>query len=121
MRLESKAQILTIYVGEQDTWHGKPLYAALVTRIKEAGIAGVTVLRGVEGYGAHHKIHTARIEALFQGLPILIEAVDVEERIEAVLPIIDEMISEGLVTIADVKAITYSKEHVPRKPQHGPE
>ncbi len=107
MRRQSKAQVLTVYVGEQDTWHGKPLYAAIVTRLKEAGIAGVTVLRGVEGYGAHHKIHTARIEVLFQGLPILIEAVDLEERIQAALPLLDDMLTEGLVTVTDVTAITY--------------
>ncbi len=110
MRRQSKAQILTVYVGEQDTWHGKPLYAALVTRLKEAGIAGVTVLRGVEGYGAHHKIHTERIEVLFQGLPMLIEVVDLPERIVSILPLLDEMVVEGLVTIADVTAITYMKD-----------
>src|SRR5689334_15268579 len=110
MRKESKAQVLTVYVGEQDTWRGTPLYAAIVTRLKEAGVAGVTVLRGVEGYGAHHKIHTARIEVLFQGLPMLIEAVDLPEHIQAALPILDEMIGEGLVTIHDVVAITYAKE-----------
>jgi PII-like signaling protein len=109
-RRQSKAQILTVYVGEQDTWHGKPLYAVLVTRLKESGIAGVTVLRGVEGYGAHHKIHTARIEVLFQGLPVLVEAVDLPERITAAMAIVDEIVTEGLATITDVTAITYSKD-----------
>ena len=112
MRTESKAQVLKIYIGEQDTWQGKPLYAALVSRMREAGIAGVTVVRGVEGYGAHHEIHTARFEVMCQGLPMIIEAVDVEERIAAVLPLIDEMVTEGLMTIRDVTAITYTKKSV---------
>jgi uncharacterized protein len=110
MKRESTVQVMRIYVGEQDNWHGKPLYAALVTRLKECGIAGVTVFRGVEGYGSHHKIHTARIEVLFQGLPMVVEAVDLKERIDCAKPILDEMVSEGLVTIYDARAITYAKE-----------
>jgi PII-like signaling protein len=109
MRTEIKAQVIKIYLGEQDTYKGKPLYAALVARMQEAGISGVTVLRGVEGYGAHHKIHTARFEVMCQGLPMIVEAVDTVEHINAILPIIDEMVTEGLVTIRDVTAITYTK------------
>jgi len=110
MRTETKAQVIKVYIGEQDTWRGKPLYAAVVARMQEAGIAGVTVLRGVEGYGAHHQIHTARFEVMCQGLPMIIEAVDTPDRVSSVLPILDEMISEGLVTVRDVTAITYTKD-----------
>jgi PII-like signaling protein len=110
MRTETKAQVIKIYIGEQDTWKGKPLYGALVARMQEAGIAGVTVLRGVEGYGAHHRIHTARFEVMCQGLPMIIEAVDTPEHVNSVLPILDEMVTEGLVTIRDVTAITYTKK-----------
>jgi PII-like signaling protein len=70
----------------------------------------VTVLRGVEGYGAHHKLHTARFEVLCQGLPMIVEAVDTVEHIQSVMPIVDEMVEEGLVTVRDVTAITYVKD-----------
>ncbi len=110
MRVQTKAQVLTIYVGEQDQWHGGPLYAAVVERLKGAGIAGVTVLHGVEGYGAHGRLHTQRIEVLFQGLPIIIEAVDTPERVAVALPLLDEMLVEGLVTVHDVQAIRYMKD-----------
>jgi PII-like signaling protein len=110
MKSESTVQVMRIYVGEQDNWHGKPLYAAIVIRLKECGIAGVTVFRGVEGYGSHHTVHTARIEVLFQGLPMVIEAVDLVERIVCARQVIDEMVTEGLVTIHDAHAITYAKD-----------
>lgn len=107
MKQQFSAQVWTVYVGEEDQWQGGPLYAAVVERLKGAGIAGVTVLHGVEGYGAHRRVHTQRIEVLFQGLPLVIEAVDTPERIAA-LPLLDGMISEGLVTLYDVQAIRYT-------------
>lgn len=109
MKQELQAQVLRVYVGEDDRWHGGLLYPALVEKLREAGIAGVTVVRGLEGYGAHAKLHTARIEVLFQGLPIVIEAVDIPERIAAALPLMDEMLAEALVTVHDVAAIRYTK------------
>lgn len=109
MKEEFAAQVLRVYVSEDDTWHGGRLYAAVVERLKEAGIAGVTVLHGIEGYGAKGRLHTERIEVLFQGLPIVIEAVDAPERIEAALPRLDEMLAEALVTVHDVQAIRYRK------------
>jgi uncharacterized protein len=108
MKHEFEAQVLSIYIGEDDKWHTGLLYPAVVERLKEQGIAGVTVLHGMEGFGAHAKLHTMRFEVLFQGLPILIEAVDTPEKIAAVLPILDEMINEGLVTVFDVHAIRYN-------------
>jgi PII-like signaling protein len=77
--------------------------------LKNNGIAGVTVLQGVEGFGAHHKLHTARFEVLFQGLPIVIESIDEKANIEKVLPLLDKMIEEGLVTVQDLQAIKYTK------------
>ena len=107
MKQEFPAQVLKIYVGEQDHWNGKPLYAALVERLKQAGIAGVTVLHGIEGYGASGRLHTDRIEVLFEGLPLVIEAVDTPEKIAAALPLLDEMLTQALVTLRDVTAIVY--------------
>lgn len=112
MRQQIQAQVLTIYCGEDDKWRGGLLYPALVERLKEAGIAGVTVLHGIEGFGANGRMHTARIELLFQGLPVLVQAVDVPERIATVLPLLDEMIGEGLVTVQDVTAIRFNKDPV---------
>ena len=110
MRHQVQAQVLTIYVGEDDKWRGGLLYPALVERLKGAGLAGVTVLHGMEGFGANGRLHTARFEVMFSGLPIVIEAVDVPERIQAALPLLDEMIGEGLATVHDVMAIRYNKD-----------
>jgi PII-like signaling protein len=110
MRTETRARVMTIYIGEQDHWHKAPLYAAIVARLREIGIAGVTVPHGIQGYGAHRQIHTQRIEVLFQDLPVVIEAVDTPEKIEAALPLLEEMVVEGLVTIHDVEAIRYEPE-----------
>jgi PII-like signaling protein len=109
MRQELTAQELTIYVGEDDKWRGGLLYPAIVERLKEIGIAGVTVLHGSEGFGAHARLHTARIEVLFSGLPVLIEAVDIPERIALAMEAMDEMITEGLVSVHEVRAVRYLK------------
>jgi PII-like signaling protein len=109
MRSEIDAQVLTVYVGENDRYRSGLLYAAIVESLKNAGIAGVTVFQGVEGFGAHHKLHTARFESLFQGLPVVIESVDERSKIESVLPLLDLMVEEGLVTVQDVRAIRYTK------------
>lgn len=113
MRQQVDAQVLTVYVGENDKWRGGLLFPAIVERLKETGVAGVTVLRGMEGYGANGVLHTARFEALFAGMPIVIEAVDAPERIEAALQLLDEMIDEGLATVHDVTAVRFSKEAYP--------
>jgi PII-like signaling protein len=110
MRQKIQAQVLTIYVGEQDHYQGGPLYATIVERLKEAGIAGATVLHGAEGYGAHGHLHTDRILVLFEGLPMVIQAVDIPERINTALALLDEIIGEGLVTVQDVQAIRYNKD-----------
>lgn len=107
MNLPSEAKLLRIFIGESDKFEGRPLYEAVVKRARERGMAGATVLRGVIGFGAHSRIHTAKILRLSEDLPIVVEIVDKEERIEAFLPELDAMIGEGLVTLEKVQVITY--------------
>jgi len=116
MRLEGEGKLVRIFVGESDRWEGKPLYEAIVQRVRQEGLAGATVLRGIEGFGAHSRIHTARILRLSEDLPIVIEIVDRAERIDAILPVLDEMIGEGLITIERVQIVKYR----PGKEGEGP-
>src|SRR5213083_2753901 len=99
MKIEGEGRLLRIFIGESDTWHGKPLYQAIVQRLREEGIAGATVIRAIEGYGARSHLHSARILRLSEDLPLVIEVVDRAERIERVLPALDEMVAGGLVTL----------------------
>ncbi len=107
MKLEGKGKLLRIFVGESDTWHGKPLYQAIVERARSVGLAGATVLRGIEGFGAKSRLHTARILRLSEDLPVVIEIVDTEDKIAAFLPAVDEMVGEGLLTLEQVEVIVY--------------
>jgi PII-like signaling protein len=107
MRLEGEGKLVRIFIGESDRWEGKPLYEAIVRRVREAGLAGATVLRGIEGFGAHSRIHTSRILRLSEDLPIVIEIVDRAERIDEIVPLLDEMIGEGLITIEKVQVLKY--------------
>lgn len=107
MKLEGEGKLLRIFVGESDRWKGQPLFEAIVRKVRETGGAGATVLRGIEGFGAHSRIHTARILRLSEDLPIVIEVVDTAERIDALLPLLDEMIEDGLVTIETVRILRY--------------
>lgn len=107
MKLEGEGKLLRIFVGESDRWEGQPLFEAIVRKVREAGGAGATVLRGIEGFGAHSRIHTARILRLSEDLPIVIEVVDTAARIDALLPLLDEMIEDGLVTIETVRILRY--------------
>lgn len=107
MKIDGEALIARIYIGESDTWQGRPLYEAVVHLLRERGVAGATVLRGIEGFGARSHLHTTRILALSQDLPILIEIVDEEARLRAVLPELDTMIGDGLVTLEPVEVIAY--------------
>jgi uncharacterized protein len=107
MRSESDGQLLRIFVGESDRWEGKPLYEAIVRSARAAGLAGATVLRGLEGFGAHSRLHTTRILRLSEDLPVVIEIVDEAPKIEAFLPHLDEMVSEGMVTLERVRVIAY--------------
>jgi PII-like signaling protein len=107
VKIEGEGKLVRVFVGESDTWHGKPLYQAIVERVRADGFAGATVIRGVEGFGASSRLHTSRILRLSSDLPVLIEIVDTDERIEQVLPILEEMVGDGLVTLEKVHVITY--------------
>lgn len=107
MKLEGEGTLLRIYIGELDKWHHQPLYEAIVLKARELGLAGATVLRGPMGFGAHSRLHTAKILRLSEDLPVLIEIVDKEDRIKAFLPELDQMVGDGLVTLEKVHIITY--------------
>jgi PII-like signaling protein len=107
MKIEGEGKLLRIFVGESDRWHGKPLYQAIVERVRKEGLAGATVIRGIEGFGADSRLHTARILRLSEDLPVLIEIVDSAEQIERILPVLDEMVGEGMVTVERVEVIAY--------------
>ncbi|WP_410569786.1 DUF190 domain-containing protein [Amycolatopsis sp. cmx-4-61] len=105
--MEGPATRLTIYLGEDDHWHHKPLYHEIVRRARDAGLAGASVLRGVEGYGASSLIHTTRILSLSEDLPVVIVIIDEEPKLRAFLPQLDELIGEGLVTLDQVEVVRY--------------
>ena len=107
MKLEGQGLLARIYIGESDTWHGRPLYEAIVHLLRDRGLAGATVIRGIEGFGARQHLHTARILSLSTDLPVLIEVVDQEDRIRGVLPEIDAMVGDGLITLERVEVIAY--------------
>jgi PII-like signaling protein len=107
VKIEGDARRVRVYIGESDRWHGKPLFVAIVERCRAEGIAGVTVLRGIEGYGAHSRIHTARILRLSEDLPLVLEIVDREDRIDFLLPILNEMVGEGMITLENVHVLKY--------------
>ncbi len=109
-KITSMATRLRIYVGEADNCHGQPLYHAIVRKAKELDMAGASVFRGLEGYGANSRIHTARIVDLSADLPVLIEIIDSEEYIARMLPFLDEMVQEGMVTIDDIEVIKYGRK-----------
>ncbi|MDR3562414.1 MAG: DUF190 domain-containing protein [Negativicutes bacterium] len=113
-KIASLAKRLRIYIGETDHWQGKSLYHAIVLKAKELDLAGATVFRGLMGYGASSRIHTAKIVDLSSDLPILIEIIDSEEYIAKLMPFLDEMVQEGMVTIDDIEIIKYGNKP-PRK------
>jgi PII-like signaling protein len=107
MKVEMDAKQVTVFINSTDQWHGRALYSAIVQLCLEQGIAGATVSRCVEGYGAGHQLHTPRLLELSQNLPVRIDIVDLPERVGPLLASLDGMIGEGLVTVADVHVLRF--------------
>jgi PII-like signaling protein len=108
LKMEGKAKMMRIYIGEADQWRDKPLYKALVEAMRANDIAGVTVYRGILGYGAHRRIHKDTALRLSHDCSIMLSAVDTEDKLRAFLPLVDQMVEEGLVVFSDVDIIKYS-------------
>ncbi|MFG2502819.1 DUF190 domain-containing protein [Streptomyces sp. NPDC048441] len=106
-RLTGTALRVTVFIGESDLWHHKPVYSEIVHRARKAGLAGASVFRGIEGFGASSLIHTQRLLSLSEDLPVAIVIVDDEDKIRAFLPQLDELVSEGLVILDDCEVIRY--------------
>jgi PII-like signaling protein len=113
MKLQGPAMRLTIFVGESDQWHHRPVYTEVVQRAHAAGLAGASVMRGIEGFGASSRVHTTRLLSLSEDLPVAIVIVDTEQRIEAFLPELDELITQGLVILDPVRVIKYAGQATP--------
>lgn len=111
MNLPTEAELVRIFIGESDKYHSRPLYEVIVETARKNGLAGATVLRGIMGFGAHSRMHTAKILRLSEDLPIVIEIVDKPQRIAEFLPIIDPMIQEGLITLEKVQVFAYRHNH----------
>ena len=108
--LTGERTLMRIHIGERDKYQGKPLYGALVLRLRERGFAGATVLRGIMGFGASAGVHTEKVLRLSLDLPIVVECVDTEERIQEILPELDRMIGGGLITLERARVIVYRPE-----------
>lgn len=106
-KFEGERTLMRIHIGESDKWHGKPLYEAIVEMLRKEKFSGVTVLRGVAGYGGSSIYHTDKILRLSQDLPVILEVVESTERIEQILPRLDEMVEGGLITLEKVRVILY--------------
>jgi PII-like signaling protein len=107
MKIPQDGYLLRVFIGEADQWHGKPLYEAIVLKARELHLAGATVLRGPMGFGANSRLHTTKILRLSEDLPMVIEIVDGKEKIDQLMPHIDEMVHEGLVTLERVQVVKY--------------
>jgi len=107
MKIPHDGYLLRVFVGESDRWQGKPLYEAIVMKARELHLAGATVLRGPMGFGATSRLHTAKVLRLSEDLPMIVEIVDAKEKIDELMPHIDQMVQEGLVTLEPVQVIQY--------------
>jgi PII-like signaling protein len=106
-RFEGDRTLMRVHIGESDRWHGKPLYQAIIELLRREGMYGATVLRGVGGYGSSSRYHTDKILRLSQDLPVIVEVVEYTERIEKLLPKLDEMVDGGLITLEKAHVILY--------------
>lgn len=109
MTLPEESVLLRVYVGETDSYKGKPLYEYIVHQARELGLAGATVLRGMMGFGAGSRIHTAKLLRLSEDLPVVVEIVDTQENVEKILPLLENVIEEGLVTMERAQVIIYGR------------
>jgi uncharacterized protein len=107
MRLSEFGQLLRVFIGESDSWEGQPLYRAIVLKARELGLAGATVLRGPMGFGANSRLHATKLLELSTDLPIVIEIVDTAEKVQTLLPFLDQAVDEGLITIEEVRILKY--------------
>lgn len=114
MKIVGSGKHLSIFIGESDRWHGKPLHMAIVERARQEGLAGATVTRGMQGFGANSRIHTASILRLSEDLPFKIEIIDSAERIARFLPVLEAMVTEGLITLQDCEIIKYAHAPLPQ-------
>lgn len=108
MKIEGPAKRVTIFIGESDRWQHKPLHTAIVEMLREEGLAGATVLKGIEGFGKDSRLHTASLLRLSEDLPVVLTFVDIAERVERIMPRVDEMVGGGLVIVEDVTIHRYS-------------
>ena len=108
VKIEGKAKLMRIYIGESDRWQDKPLHEALVTAMRTHDLAGVTVYRGISGYGAHRRVHKEKPFHLSHDNSIMLTVVDTEEKLKSFLPVVDQMVQEGLVVLSDVDIIKYA-------------
>ncbi len=107
MKLEGKAKLLRIHFGEDDKWKGQPLYKAIVEKCRELDVAGATVYRGIQGYGASTLIRRSHLLSLSHDAPVMVSVVDSEEKIRQLIPLLDQMVGEGLIAMSDVEVIKY--------------
>jgi len=121
MRLEGEGTLLRIFIGESDQWNHQPLYQAIVELLRREKLAGATVIRGIEGFGASSHLHTSRILRLSEDLPVIIEAVDTHENIQRVLPQLDEMVRDGMLTTEKVHVVSYRTAKTPEGEEKAPD
>lgn len=107
MNLPEEGMLLRIFIGESDKYKGKALYEQIVIKARELNLAGATVIRGIMGFGAHSRIHTAKLLALSEDMPVVVEIVDTEEKLNSLLPFLDEIMKDGMITIEKAKVIRY--------------
>ncbi len=111
LKHEGKAKMMRIYIGENDKWNGKPLYEGIVQGLRAHDVAGVTVYRGILGYGANRRIHKDKALHLSHDRPILLSIVDTEEKLRAIMPLLDEMVQQGIVVLSDVDVVKYTHDY----------
>jgi hypothetical protein len=107
MKLEGKAKMIRIHFGEDDKWEGKPLHQAIVEKCRELDVAGATVFRGIEGYGASTLVRRSHLFAFSSDAPVMVSVIDSEEKVQQLLPYLDKMVSEGLIAMSEVEVIKY--------------